>query len=150
MRGLLLLVLVGAGSAHAQTPVPGPALSPADVVRIQLEALRSGGAGDEGIATCFAFASPRNKRATGPLNRFARMIREGPYELMLRYQDVTFHPIEQHGASAVQRVTLIDATTVVTYLFVLSRQNGSPCQGCCPNCWMTDGVYIDTVGGRMT
>ena len=109
MRGLLLLVLVGAGSAHAQTPVPGP-----------------------------------------PVSRLAGMIREGPYELMLRYRDETFHPIEQHGASAVQRGTLIDATTVVTYLFVLSRQDGSPCQGCCPNCWMTDGVYIDTVGGRMT
>ena len=37
---------------------------------------------DQGIANCFAFASPSNKDATGPIERFASMMRRG-FPLML-------------------------------------------------------------------
>ena len=147
---LLLLAATAAGSVHAAMPEPGPAWTPAEVVRIQLEALRANGADDAGIATCFAFASPGNRRVTGPLARFARMIRQGPYALMLRYRDAEFHPVEVGSCVALQRVTLLDATMAVTYVFVLSRQGETACAECCPGCWMTDGVYIEKVDRRVT
>ena len=127
------------------SPVPSPALSPRDVVRIQLESLRANGADDGGIAVCFRFASPANRRITGPLDRFAGMIRKGPYRLMLNYLDASFDEVERYGDTALQRVTLLGKRYAVTYVFALSVQRGGPCEGC----WMTDSVQIESVRERV-
>ena len=124
--------------------VPAPAWSPGDVVRIQLEALRRNDERDRGIAVAFRFASPANRAQTGPLWRFARMIRDGPYALMLDFQAASYGPVEASGAQARQRVVLADATTSVTYWFYLSRQTDAPYA----DCWMTDAVFIEPVEGH--
>ena len=56
-------------------PAPAPDLSPAEGVRLQVEALGRNDTPheDAGIEAAFTFASPANKRATGPLNRFRRL-----------------------------------------------------------------------------
>ena len=72
--------------------MPEPALSPGDVIRIQLEALRHNDEQDRGIAVAFRFASPANRANTGPLSRFTAMIKEGPYALMLDFRDATYDP----------------------------------------------------------
>ena len=72
---------IGSGNSDplGETLVPDPALSPGDVVRIQLEALRRNDEQDRGIAVAFRFASPANRTNTGPLSRFIAMIKEaGP------------------------------------------------------------------------
>ncbi|MSV29914.1 MAG: hypothetical protein EXQ52_14390 [Bryobacterales bacterium] len=72
-----LLVLSGAAVLMGQDP--GPALTPAEVVRTQITALRNNDKPrkDAGIATAFRFASPGNRAATGPLDRFILMVK-GP------------------------------------------------------------------------
>ena len=69
-----LLASAPAASADplAEDLVPDPALTPEQVVRIQLEALRNNDAGDRGIAVAFRFASPGNRQNTGPLPRFKK------------------------------------------------------------------------------
>jgi len=54
-----------------------PALSAVDVVELQLLALKGDvqAGNNEGLATCFSFASPGNAAATGPLSKFSAMIR---------------------------------------------------------------------------
>ena len=86
--------------------MPEPALSPGDVIRIQLEALRHNDEQDRGIAVAFRFASPSNRANTGPLSRFITMIKEGPYALMLDFRDATYGPVEAISGRARQRVTL--------------------------------------------
>lgn len=49
-------------------------LSPSEVVREQMEALRRGD-----LSRCYEFASENNKRATGPLAKFAAMLCDSPY-----------------------------------------------------------------------
>jgi hypothetical protein len=124
--------------ADALDAAPDPALTPRDVVRIQLQALRRNDVHDRGIAAAFRFASPQNRRSTGPLPRFARMIKEGPYALMLRHSDVTYGPLRVQGRRAAQRVTLYaPGIAPVSYVFFLSRQEqDGPLDGC----WMTDAV----------
>jgi len=135
----------GAAQAGALPgPGPDPALGPQDVVRIQLEALRGNDAGDEGIAAAFRFASPGNRASTGPVARFARMIKAGPYRLMLKYRAVDFEPVEVRGDRARQRVTLIGVEGSMTYEFYLSRQPAPECPG---RCWMTDAVTAVPVPG---
>ena len=118
--------------------VPTPELDPAQVVRIQLSALRANDAGDEGIAVAFRFASPRNKASTGPLPRFINMIKAGPYRLMLEYERASYTPTRVEGNRAVQRVTLVGARQIRSYDFLLQRQKGPPCDGC----WMTEAVMV--------
>lgn len=150
---LAFFMLVSAAIAQGQSdPLsgalqPSPGLSPEQVVRVQLEALRRNDVDDLGIAVAFRFASPDNKRVTGPLPRFARMIKDGPYALMLNYLDASFAPVRVAGDEAAQRVVLIGPDQAVTYIFYLSRQTqGGPLK----DCWMTDGVAIVPTPGRPT
>lgn len=131
-------------SSGAQQPRPVPSLAPADVVSIQLDALKRNDASDSGIEIAFRFASPANKRSTGPLPRFARMIKEGPYALMLEFRQVAYEPVEIVADKAHQRVTLISARQTTTYVFYLTRQR----DGEFANCWMTDAVMIEPFAGR--
>lgn len=125
---------------------PEPSLTPEDVVRIQLEALRRNDADDRGIAVAFRFASPENKRNTGPMPRFARMIKRGPYALMLNFSHASFAPTRVSGRRALQSVTLVaPGHAPVTYLFHLSRQQG---EGPEKDCWMTEGVQVRPEEGR--
>ena len=125
---------------------PTSSLTPADVVRIQLEALRRNGDDDRGIAVAYRFASPNNKAQTGPLPRFASMIKNGPYSLMLRYSASDYDAPKVVGNVAQIRVTLFGADLALSYTFVLSKQPGESCQGC----WMTDGVGVEPFVGKRT
>jgi len=118
---------------------PSPSLSPEDVVKIQLDALKHNNQPftDAGIALAFKFASPGNQRATGPLPRFIKLVHSAMYADMLEHTNVDFSPIKARGDVAQQIVILTTkAGTRVGYVFELSRQRGGPYDGC----WMTDGV----------
>ena len=125
--------------------VPNPSLSPADVIRIQLEALRNNDEQDRGIAVAFRFASPANRVDTGPLSRFIAMIEHGPYALMLDFHHADYGPVETVGDRARQRVTLTGSRATTTYWFFLSRQSEAPWE----DCWMTDAVYVAQPAGQV-
>lgn len=146
---MLLLALLSSGctlNAFEQAeevetlPTPTPDLAPEEVVRIQLESLRDNDDNNKGIETAFNFASPGNKKSTGPLPRFVKMLKMPPYNSMLNYKSAEFDPIEISGDSAVQRVKLVGTDgQSITYIFMLSRQTDAPYK----NCWMTDGVMVE-------
>lgn len=152
--GAVLVVLLLAGCSLAPVPAtrnpleeyshlePNPALSPEEVVKIQMEALKYNDETDKGIEVTFRFASPGNKRFTGPLPRFTRMIKNELYSPMLNHQSARYGRLEKSDNFAAQRVTVIDSTgRAVIYLFVLSKQSTPSCTGC----WLTDGVAVEPV-----
>ena len=157
LKGLLAAAFaVCAATALAGTPGPGtddplsdtlvprPGLSPGEVIRIQLEALRHNDEQDRGIEVAFRFASPANRETTGPLPRFIRMIRQGPYALMLDFREASYGTVEVREEVARQRVTLTGARSRVSYWFYLSRQSEAPWV----DCWMTDAVFVERAPGR--
>jgi hypothetical protein len=112
------------------------------VVKIQVEALHFNDSNDRGIEITFRFASPGNKRFTGPLPRFTQMLRTPLYRSMLNHKSATYEPIKIDGAAANQLVTLVDLEgNSIVYLFTLSKQSEPPC----PGCWMTDSVGVIAV-----
>lgn len=118
---------------------PNPNLSPEEVVKIQVEALKHNDEEDRGIEITFRFASPANRQATGPLPRFIRMVKNPAYKPMLNHKLAEYDPIEISGNTATQRVTIIDSNGNATvYLFTLSKQVDAACEGC----WMTDSVTV--------
>jgi len=135
----------GTASPLSEALVPDPDLSPGEVIRIQLEALRHNDEQDRGIEVAFRFASPANRANTGPLARFIPMIKQGPYALMLDFRDATYGPVETVADRARQRVTLTGARETMTYWFYLSRQSEPPYVGC----WMTDSVFIEPTAGQV-
>ena len=153
LAAALLVLLIGAAPAGDVAPPqaddgphPHPSLAPADVVRIQLEALRDNDAADSGIAIAYRFASPDNRRSTGPLARFAAMIKREPYAMMLRYTDAVYGPVTVAGRRAAQRVVLsAPGRAPVTYVFHLTRQEDA---GPLQECWMTEAVQAVAYAGR--
>ena len=145
MRPALLAVLLvpaallfAATSGDRPDPEPSPDLAPEEVVRIQVEALRQNDEphDDAGIEAAFRFASPGNRRATGPLPRFTEMIKRG-YADMLGFERAEYGPVRVEGDQARQWVTFVQADGARSaYVFGLSRQRGGACDGC----WMTDAV----------
>ena len=127
------------GATTSDLPAPGPQYTPDEVVRIQLDALRNNDKPhpDAGIATTFAFASPRNRASTGPLQQFAKMLRAPGYVSMLNHHAAEFGLLEIDGNLALQPVILTTARGGrMGYMFELSKQTSDDCDGC----WMTDGV----------
>lgn len=118
---------------------PRPAYPPEEVVRIQIEALGDNDRPhpDAGIEIAFRFASPANKKATGPLRRFIEMVRNPAYRPLLNHREARYGKLKQEGNGASQTVILKSRDGGwVGYLFQLSRQTEAPFK----DCWMTDSV----------
>ncbi len=125
-------------------PTPDPEYTPEEVVDLQLSALANNDDPVEnaGIKTAYNFASPNNRRQTGPLEQFTRMVNGPQYAPMIDHTEAVAGPLEQDGDQAHQRVTLTGPTgRTVTYLFGLSRYRGD--NEALQECWLTDRVLID-------
>lgn len=123
-------------------PSPNPSHEPERVVALQLEALATNDDPFEnaGIAVAYNFASPANRRATGPFDRFVQMVTGPRYAPMVDHVEATTGPMERDGDRAEQRVTLTgpDGRTV-TYAFGLSRNRPGELDGH----WLTDRVLVE-------
>jgi len=146
LLGMPLIALLCMASSLAvpvradDTPSPAPSIDygPDEVVEIVVDALRDNPQleGDAGIETVFRFASPGNRRATGPLERFAGMIKRG-FSDMLGFASSRYEAIEVQDDKAVQVVWLMQRDGRETgYAFQLGRQSGGEFDGM----WMTEAV----------
>ncbi len=119
---------------------PSPVLSPAEVVYIQMQALKYNDSSDLGIEIAYRFASPTIKSIAGSLSSFASIVKDKEYTPLLNHTDAGYTPVFQMGNKAFQRVRVMDPTgKSLVYLFVLSRQTG-PVN---PGCWMTESVILE-------
>jgi len=147
MPFLLTVLLFAAAPAPSDDPQPSPDLSPEEVVRLQVEALQHNDEPhpDAGIEAAFRFASPENKRATGPLDRFTAMVKGPAYGTMLGFERAEYGEMRVDGDEAAQRVILVQPDgRRVSYVFGLSKQSGGGYDGC----WMTDSVVRETAMPR--
>lgn len=118
---------------------PSPDLSPDQVVGAVLDALKHNDRpmADQGIKVTFRFASPDNRRATGPIDHFLDLVKNPQYRPLIDHKSAEAGKVVIDGDTAQQavRVRAADGTTA-TYLFQLSKQPDGAFKGC----WMTDGV----------
>jgi len=108
------------------------------VVQIQMNALKYNDNGtNDGIRTVRRFASPANREAVGPFERFVDIVKSPPYAPMLSYDSAEYEPSRPSEDTArVRVVTRADGNVTARYVFRLSKQEGGEYDGC----WMTEGV----------
>ena len=95
---VLFFLLISISISNAELIKPKNSIVPSDVVKIQLTALQKNDLDykDSGIEQTWNFAHPNNKKVTGPLNNFKRMIKGDSYQMMINHLS---HTITQLGSS---------------------------------------------------
>ena len=95
---ILILLLISISISKAELIIPSSDIKPAEVVKIQLTGLQNNDSRfkDSGIEQTWNFAHPNNKKVTGPLPNFKRMIKGDSYQMML---DHLSHTITKLGSS---------------------------------------------------
>lgn len=127
--------------------VPDPAIAPVEVVAIQLKALQfnDNPTSDFGIAQTWNFAHPRNRAMTGPLPRFASMIKGPAYANMI---DHASHRIslaqEQDGIRQFDVLLETSMGQVLYFQWTVEKVKSGEFQ----DCWMTVGVSMPKPMGQ--
>ena len=126
--------------SKAELIKPRNDIKPADVIKIQLTGLQKNDSKykDSGIEQTWNFAHPNNKKVTGPLDNFKRMIKGDSYQMMINHLS---HTITQtsSGDSWVQfEVILLDKEkTYHKFNWQVEKYSGD---GPLNNCWLTTMV----------
>ncbi|WP_018479994.1 DUF4864 domain-containing protein [Pontibacter roseus] len=126
---------------------PSKALSPRQVIKIQLHALQRNDISDSGIITVFNFSSPASRVSLGPLNHFRMMVRDPAYSPMLNFVSYKTGKLVTTDDTAYQLVLVRGANgEEAAYLFILAKQR----KGMYKGCWMTVGVARQDASNRQS
>jgi len=92
----LIFFFISISISKAELLKPRSDIKPSEVVRIQLLGLQKNDFNykDSGIEQTWNFAHPNNKKVTGPLDNFKRMIKGDAYQMMINHLS---HTITQLG-----------------------------------------------------
>ncbi|MDC1178042.1 hypothetical protein OAT26_02445 [Candidatus Pelagibacter sp.] len=95
---VLVLLLITISISKAEILKPSSNINPKEVVKIQLTGLQKNDFKfkDSGIEQTWNFAHPNNKKITGPLGNFKRMLKGDSYQMMI---DHLSHTITQLGST---------------------------------------------------
>jgi hypothetical protein len=95
---VLILFLITISVSKAEILKPNRNINPKEVVKIQLTGLQKNDLNfkDSGIEQTWNFAHPNNKKVTGPLSNFKRMIKGDAYQMMINHLS---HTITQLGST---------------------------------------------------
>ena len=133
--------------AEGELKTPRPDIAPIDVVRIQLKALQNNDvpSPDFGIKQTWAFAHPDNRAVTGPLDRFANMIKNPAYKPLLNHQRHTVTEQNRSDKWIQFKVLMEDADgQVLGFAWVVKKAKTGPFK----DCWMTTGVSAPVLTGQ--
>lgn len=134
-----LVALLFLAATGADDMVPDPGLGPDQVVEIQLNALQHNDdpREDAGIARTWAFAHPDNKSVTGPLERFAAMIKGPVYGKLVNHREHTIQRVAVTEDRALYAVRVVpESGPEVFYQWILEKVGAGDNEGS----WMTVAV----------
>ena len=137
---ILFFLLISISISKAEILKPNSAINPSDVVKIQLIGLQQNDANfnDSGIEQTWNFAHPHNKKVTGPLDNFKRMIKGDSYQMMINHLS---HTITQLGSSdkwAQFEVVILDKDKI--YHKFNWQVEKYTLEGDLKDCWLTTMV----------
>ena len=146
--GVVLTLLFFSTAARAAEMVyPNPDIAPAEVIAIQLNGLQYNDTPDTdaGIRQTWAFAHPRNRAMTGPLPRFATMLKGPGYDMMLNHASHQIVPANS-GDEWRQFDVFMEAGNgkVLQFAWIVEKVT----EGRYKDCWMTVAVSAPRPAGQ--
>ena len=137
---VLLLLLMNVSLSNAELLKPNNSISPKKVVSIQLTGLKDNDREykDSGIEQTWNFAHPNNKRVTGPLDNFKRMIKSDSYQMMINHLSHTITEIGSSDKWAQFEVIILDRNKI--YNKFNWQVEKYTLEGTLKGCWMTTMV----------
>ena len=137
---VLIFFLISISISKADLLKPNSNIEPSEVVKIQLNGLQKNDLDfkDSGIEQTWNFAHPNNKKVTGPLPNFKRMIKGDAYQMML---DHISHTITELGSSnnwAQFEVIILDKNKI--YHKFNWQVEKYTLDGLLKDCWLTTMV----------
>jgi len=141
------LLSVSVAAAETTLKTPHPDLQPIDVVRTQLLALQQNDvpSPDFGIQQTWAFAHPDNRAVTGPLDRFAQMIKKPAYRPLINHKRHTITELNRSSDWVQFKVMMEDEEgKVLSFAWMVKFAQTPPFE----NCWMTSAVSAPILAGQ--
>ena len=119
---------------------PNNSILPADVIKIQLNALMDNDSKfkDSGIEQTWNFAHPNNKKNTGPLPNFKMMIKGNSYQMLLNHLSHTIKEIGSSDIWAQFEVVILDKDKI--YHKFNWQVEKYTTEGPLKDCWLTTMV----------
>ena len=137
---VLIFLLISIAISKAEILKPNSEIRPAEVVKIQLTGLQKNDSSykDSGIEQTWNFAHPNNKKVTGPLDNFKRMLKGDSYQMMI---DHLSHTITEVGGSnkSVQFEVIILDKNKIYHKFKWQVEKYTE-EGSLKDCWLTTMV----------
>ena len=137
---VLILLLITISFSKAELLNPSSAITPKEVVKIQLSGLQQNDLEfkDSGIEQTWNFAHPNNKKVTGPLNNFKRMIKGASYQMMIDHLSHTITEVGSTNKSAQFEVIILDKNKIYHKFNWLVEKYTE--EGSLKDCWLTTMV----------
>jgi hypothetical protein len=145
---LIIIIFISFTSIlNAESVKPAKNLTPYDVVKIQLNALKNNNnpIEDSGIEQVWLFAHPDNKKVTGPYERFKVMIHGEQYKILLNHSSHKIELIMNTPNKYIYRVELL-AKNKQLFFYEWHVEKGS--NGNCNDCWFTSAVSVPVDQGN--
>ena len=136
----LIFFFISISISKAELLKPNSQINPSEVVKIQLKSLQKNNDGfeDSGIEQTWNFAHPNNKKATGPLERFKRMIKGDSYQMMINHLSHTITKLGSGENWAQFEVILLDKDKI--YHKFNWQVEKYETDGPLKDCWLTTMV----------
>ena len=137
---VLIFVLISISISKAELLKPNSQINPAEVVKIQLSGLQKNDSiyKDSGIEQTWNFAHPNNKKVTGPLPNFKRMIKGDAYQIMLYHLSHTITELGSSNKWAQFEVVILDKNKI--YHKFNWQVEKYTLDGLLKDCWLTTMV----------
>ena len=135
-----IFVLISISFSKAELILPTSDIQPKEVVKIQLTGLQKNDFNykDSGIGQTWIFAHPNNKKVTGPLANFKRMIKSDSYQMMINHLSHTITELGSSDKWAQFEVIILDKSKI--YHKFNWQVEKFTMDGELKNCWLTTMV----------
>jgi len=135
-----ILFFIFTNSSFADLIKPNSNLKPFDVLMIQLNSLKNNNTPykDAGIEQTWEFAHPINKAATGPLERFKKMIYSDTYRILISHENNKTSILKESTNKFVYKV-YVQSNEKKKYYYIWQIEKVMK-EGNLKDCWMTTGV----------
>ena len=137
---VVLFFFLNISFLKADLLIPNNSILPAEVVKIQLAALMNNDKKfeDSGIEQTWNFAHPNNKKVTGPLDNFKKMIKGKSYQMMINHLSHTITLLGSGEKWAQFEVIILDKDKI--YHKFNWQVEKFTLEGPLQDCWLTTMV----------